>query len=58
MSGGYHGDTFGAMSVGYSSGFYKPFEDFISESIFIPFPDNWDGKMTLKRRDSIFEYGG
>ncbi|MFL2675596.1 MAG: aminotransferase class III-fold pyridoxal phosphate-dependent enzyme [Alphaproteobacteria bacterium] len=38
MSGGYHGDTFGAMSVGYSSGFYKPFKDFISESIFIPFP--------------------
>lgn len=51
MSGGYHGDTFGAMSVGYSSGFYKPFKDFISESIFIPFPDNWDGKNDLEKEE-------
>ena len=25
IEGGYHGDTLGAMSVGFSSGFYKPF---------------------------------
>ena len=27
FEGAYHGDTFGAMSVGRSSGFYGPFED-------------------------------
>ena len=38
MEGGYHGDTFGAMSVGKTTGFYKPFEDILHKNSFIPFP--------------------
>lgn len=36
LEGGYHGDTFGAMSVGKTSNFYKPFEDFLFETIALP----------------------
>ena len=39
FSGGYHGDTFGAMSVGKTTGFYKPFEDILHKNSFIPFPN-------------------
>lgn len=31
LEGGYHGDTFGAMSVGMSSGFFEPFKDLVFE---------------------------
>ena len=53
MTGGYHGDTFGAMSVGFSSGFYEPFKDFLSESINIPFPDYWEGKNDIEKEELI-----
>ena len=36
LSGGYHGDTFGAMSVGKTTGFYKPFEKVMSQAFQIP----------------------
>jgi adenosylmethionine-8-amino-7-oxononanoate aminotransferase len=42
LSGGYHGDTVGAMSVG-STGFTAAFSDLLFESRFLPFPDTWDG---------------
>ena len=53
MTGGYHGDTFGAMSVGFSSGFYEPFKDFLIESINIPFPDYWEGKNDIEKEELI-----
>ena len=53
MTGGYHGDTFGAMSVGFSSGFYKPFEDVIQKQFFIPFPEYWNGKNDIERNEKI-----
>ena len=53
MTGGYHGDTFGAMSVGFSSGFYEPFRDFLIKSINIPFPDYWDGKNDIEKEELI-----
>ena len=53
MTGGYHGDTFGAMSVGFSSGFYKPFEDVIQKQFFIPFPEYWGGKNDIERDEKI-----
>lgn len=31
LDGAYHGDTFGAMSVGISSGFFDPFKEFVFE---------------------------
>jgi adenosylmethionine-8-amino-7-oxononanoate aminotransferase len=42
FKGGYHGDTFGAMAVGKSSSFYKPFEPFLFETLCVPFPDTYD----------------
>ena len=53
MTGGYHGDTFGAMSVGFSSGFYNPFEDVIQKQFFIPFPEYWSGKNDIERDEKI-----
>jgi adenosylmethionine-8-amino-7-oxononanoate aminotransferase len=43
LSGGYHGDTVGAMSVGSAAGFATPFADLLFKSEFLPFPDTWDG---------------
>ncbi len=48
LKGGYHGDTLGAMSVGYSSGFYKPFEDLVFKTFFVPFPDDWRGNNSIQ----------
>ena len=53
MAGNYHGDTFGAMSVGFSSGFYEPFKDFLIKSISIPYPDYWDGKNDIEKEELI-----
>jgi adenosylmethionine---8-amino-7-oxononanoate aminotransferase len=36
LEGGYHGDTFGAMSAGQSSGFYTPFKPWLFQVDFIP----------------------
>ena len=37
FDGGYHGDTFGAMATGRTTGFYDPFEPFLCETVTIPF---------------------
>ncbi|EEA05806.1 adenosylmethionine-8-amino-7-oxononanoate aminotransferase family protein [Cryptosporidium muris RN66] len=43
LEGGYHGDTFGAMSVGYSSNYFKPYYEFLFQKIhFIPYPESYD----------------
>lgn len=36
LQGGYHGDTFGAMATGRSSGFYDPFKPWLFDVDFIP----------------------
>jgi len=36
LEGGYHGDTFGAMATGKSSGFYDPFAPWLFQVDFIP----------------------
>lgn len=43
FQGAYHGDTFGAMSTGKSSGFYAPFSDWLFEVDFLPYPAYWQG---------------
>lgn len=48
FKGGYHGDTFGAMSVGFSSGFYEPFKDLVNDSFFFDFPENWNGNNQIE----------
>ncbi len=40
---GYHGETVGAMSLGQTSAFFKPFESLLFETDAIPFPFTWDG---------------
>ena len=53
FSGGYHGDTFGAMSVGKTTGFYKPFEDILHKNSFIPFPEDWLGNNQLEESERL-----
>jgi adenosylmethionine---8-amino-7-oxononanoate aminotransferase len=38
LENGYHGDTFGTMSVGAKSAFNAPFEGFLYETIYLPTP--------------------
>ena len=52
FNGGYHGDTFGAMSVGFTSGFYKPFEDILPKANFLPFPDFWHGNNEIEKNET------
>lgn len=39
LEGAYHGDTTGAMSVGYSDLFHRPFRSMIFRTVFAPSPD-------------------
>lgn len=51
FQGGYHGDTFGAMSAGKSSGFYKPFNQFLFQVDFLPFPETWDSDDDIEHKE-------
>ena len=55
FDGGYHGDTFGAMSVGAKSGFHNPFKDLFFNVLSVPYPDTWDGdqEVELKEQKAI-----
>jgi adenosylmethionine-8-amino-7-oxononanoate aminotransferase len=52
FEGGYHGDTFGAMAVGRSSDYYKPFEDLFFETFAVPFPETWDGDENVEEKEA------
>lgn len=43
LDNGYHGDTVGAMSVGFGSGFYDPFEPLCFPVHRLPVPTTWLG---------------
>lgn len=51
FSGGYHGDTFGAMSVGAASVFHSPFQKLFFKTITIPYPDTWEGDNTITSKE-------
>lgn len=55
FAGGYHGDTFGAMSVGAKSGFHDQFRDLFFTVLSIPYPDTWhdDEEVDLKEQQAI-----
>lgn len=63
FEGGYHGDTFGAMSVGASSGFFRAWAPLLFPVELAPFPETWEGDdgveareaASLARIDEIFE---
>jgi adenosylmethionine-8-amino-7-oxononanoate aminotransferase len=52
LEGGYHGDTFGAMATGKSSGFYVPFDDWLFAVDFLPFPAMWQGQSSADLAES------
>ncbi len=57
LQGGYHGDTFGAMSAGERSVFNKIYEPYLFDVAHIPFPEG-DGAKTLSAFEDILKGGG
>lgn len=57
MHGSYHGDTFGAMSVGQRGYFNEPFEPFFFDVDYIEFPTYENEASILKRAQSLFITG-
>lgn len=55
ISGSYHGDTFGAMSVGQRGYFNKPFEPFFFDADYIDFPDGSNEDAILNQAKKFFE---
>lgn len=51
FEGGYHGDTFGAMSVGRTSGFHDPFKKHMFKALTLPFPATWEGDKDVLRKE-------
>lgn len=51
FEGAYHGDTFGAMSVGATSGFHDPFKPLFFEVKTIAYPNTWLGDDTFLERE-------
>lgn len=51
FEGGYHGDTFGAMSVGAQSGYHDPFQSLFFKVLSIPFPETWDGDEAVEIKE-------
>ncbi|MBF0143722.1 MAG: adenosylmethionine--8-amino-7-oxononanoate transaminase [Magnetococcales bacterium] len=52
FEGGYHGDTFGAMAAGRSSGFFRAFESLMFAVDTLPFPATWEGDEAVGRREA------
>nr|AGR65713.1 adenosylmethionine-8-amino-7-oxononanoate transaminase [Planococcus citri] len=55
FDGGYHGDTWGVMSVSVKSGFHDAFEKVVFPVLYAPFPDTWleDDKVDEKEANSL-----
>ncbi|ABB56063.1 adenosylmethionine--8-amino-7-oxononanoate transaminase [Synechococcus elongatus] len=52
FDGAYHGDTFGAMSVGERSLFNAPFEKLLFSVEFLPYPETWWGDETVEAKEA------
>jgi adenosylmethionine-8-amino-7-oxononanoate aminotransferase len=57
LEGGYHGDTFGAMSVGERSIFTKPFFPYLFDVEFLPFPTNSTEEDVFNQFKKIIDTG-
>lgn len=53
IEGAYHGDTFGSMSVGDRSVFSAPFNPFLFDVEFIPFPDDENEEEVFEKFSAI-----
>ncbi|WP_370931670.1 adenosylmethionine--8-amino-7-oxononanoate transaminase [Bartonella sp. DGB1] len=51
FEGGYHGDTFGAMSVGSQSGFHDVFSDLFFKTTSIYFPATWENDPLVEEKE-------
>ncbi len=57
MDGAYHGDTFGAMSIGQRGVFNRPFEHFFFDVDFLHFPTDKNDKDLLKDAEKLLKTG-
>lgn len=57
MEGAYHGDTFGAMSVGQRGYFNAPFEHLFFDVDYIPFPREENVDVVLAQMEDYFKSG-
>jgi adenosylmethionine-8-amino-7-oxononanoate aminotransferase len=55
FEGGYHGDTFGSMSLGRSNGFFNVFDDLFFDVISVPYPHTWwgDPDVAVKEANAL-----
>ena len=52
FSGGYHGDTVGAMSAGQSSGYFDAWHDLLFPVDVVPFPATWIGDADVEAKEA------
>jgi adenosylmethionine---8-amino-7-oxononanoate aminotransferase len=57
IEGAYHGDTFGAMSVGQRGHFNKPFEHLFFDVDFLPFAAAERANEVVKKAEELFSTG-
>jgi adenosylmethionine-8-amino-7-oxononanoate aminotransferase len=57
IEGAYHGDTFGAMSVGERDCFNVPFEPYFFEVTYLPFPDSDSEEEILRNAENLLKSG-
>lgn len=57
MHGSYHGDTFGAMSVGQRGYFNAPFEPLFFDTDYLDFPNGSNESEILERSESLLSSG-
>lgn len=57
IEGAYHGDTFGAMSVGQRGYFNEPFEHLFFDVDYLPFPDGKNDEEILEKAEELFKTG-
>ncbi len=53
FEGSYHGETFGAMSIGKSSGFFDLFSDLLIPVDFLPSPFTWKEDIEIENKENI-----
>ena len=57
IEGSYHGDTFGAMAVAERNAFSKPFDEFLFDVDFLPFPDGKNDSEVIHKFTELVKSG-
>lgn len=53
FEGAYHGDTFGAMAVGKTSGYYDPFQKLFFHVQTLPYPATWVDDSEVEKKEAL-----